>query len=162
MRFAYPANIARDEGGRFLVTFRDLPEAATDGADYAEALDEAVDCLTSALAFRLKYDEAAALPSAQLPGEVLVAPDVLIGLKILLKRQIEERNLSIAAVSREIETDAKEVRRMLDPNHATKVRRLVEALQRLDMPINVVIETRGEEEPPLPFDRDDSRRLAVA
>ena len=33
MRMAYPASFATDEDGRVLVTFRDFPEAITDGAD---------------------------------------------------------------------------------------------------------------------------------
>jgi antitoxin HicB len=162
MRFAYPANIQPDDDGRFLVTFRDLPEAATDGADRAEALAEAVDCLTSGLAFRLKYDEVAALPSPRLPGEVMIAPDVVIGLKTLLKRRIEEHNLAISAVARALGIDAKEVRRMLDPQHATKVGRLVDALRNLGLPIDLVIETREEEELPLPLALDGNHPLEVA
>ena len=57
MLFIYPAKVEPDTEGRYLVTFRDLPEAATDGATLDEALAEARDCLDSVLMFRIKYGE---------------------------------------------------------------------------------------------------------
>ena len=43
--FAYPAKLAADQDGRVMVTFRDFPRGATDGADRTDAMDEAVDFL---------------------------------------------------------------------------------------------------------------------
>ena len=39
--FAYPASVVRDDAGFYLVTFPDLPEAATDGSSRDDALHEA-------------------------------------------------------------------------------------------------------------------------
>src|ERR1035441_6950436 len=52
-QFAYPAQITPDEGGGFMVRFRDLPEAITSGQDRADAIEQAADCLQEALAGRL-------------------------------------------------------------------------------------------------------------
>jgi len=49
-KFTYPAKIKKDEAGFFLVTFPDIPFAATDGKTMAEALEEARDCLEEAIA----------------------------------------------------------------------------------------------------------------
>ena len=46
----FPARLEPDEEGRLVVHFPDLPEALTDGADEAEALAEAADYLSEALA----------------------------------------------------------------------------------------------------------------
>ena len=51
--FAYPAVFKRDEGGRFLVGFADFPTAHTDGSDANEAMEEAIDCLGSTIAFAM-------------------------------------------------------------------------------------------------------------
>jgi antitoxin HicB len=51
--YSYPARLEPDEEGRLVVHFPDLPEALTDGADAAEALAEASDCLSTALAARI-------------------------------------------------------------------------------------------------------------
>jgi hypothetical protein len=44
----FPARLEPDEEGRLVVHFPDLPDALTDCADEAEALAEAVDCLSEA------------------------------------------------------------------------------------------------------------------
>jgi len=51
--FAYPATFSRDEDGRWLVRFPDFPAAHTDGADAIEAMEEAIDCLGSSIAFAM-------------------------------------------------------------------------------------------------------------
>ena len=51
--FAYPAAFSRDEHGRSLVRFPNFPNAHTDGADAAEAMEEAIDCLGSSIAFAM-------------------------------------------------------------------------------------------------------------
>jgi antitoxin HicB len=55
--YSYPARLEPDEDGRLVVHFPDLPEALTDGADAVEALAEASDCLSTALAARIVNDE---------------------------------------------------------------------------------------------------------
>ena len=49
--FSYPATFRLDSRGRVLVGFPDLPEAHTDGRAMQEAVEEAIDCLASAIAF---------------------------------------------------------------------------------------------------------------
>jgi antitoxin HicB len=62
MRYTYPARLEADEDGRLVVHFADLPEALTDGADQAEALAEASDCLSEALAGRIHRQEQIPIP----------------------------------------------------------------------------------------------------
>jgi antitoxin HicB len=57
LRYTYPARLEPQEDGSLLVQFLDLPEALTDGADRAEALAEAADCLSEALAGRIHRGE---------------------------------------------------------------------------------------------------------
>ncbi|MBW1697704.1 MAG: type II toxin-antitoxin system HicB family antitoxin [Deltaproteobacteria bacterium] len=49
-QFVYPAKIKKDTGGFFLVTFPDIPFAATDAKTLSDALKEARDCLEEAVA----------------------------------------------------------------------------------------------------------------
>ncbi|HHQ41620.1 MAG TPA: type II toxin-antitoxin system HicB family antitoxin, partial [Chromatiales bacterium] len=50
-RFAYPARLTPDkQDGGYVVTFRDVPEAITQGDDLEGALREAADCLEEAIA----------------------------------------------------------------------------------------------------------------
>ena len=66
-QFAYPAQFTPDEGGDYMVRFRDLPEAITSGRDMADAIEQAADCLQEALAGRLVRREAIPRPSKQAP-----------------------------------------------------------------------------------------------
>jgi antitoxin HicB len=84
MKIAYPAKFETDEDGRILEMFRDLPEAATDGANFDETNRETVDLLNSALMFRMKYREEIPVPSRPRKGEKLIAPDAAVAMKIAL------------------------------------------------------------------------------
>jgi antitoxin HicB len=53
----YPATIEADGTGNLLVTFRDIPFAATEGTTIDEALTEARDCLETAIASCIKDKE---------------------------------------------------------------------------------------------------------
>src|ERR1051325_7087269 len=80
----YPARLEADEEGRLVVHFPDLPEALTDGADEAEALTEASDCLSAALASRIVDQEQIPVPSQAGPNMHLVSPEPIIALKAAL------------------------------------------------------------------------------
>ena len=129
MKIAYPATFDADEDGRILVTFRDLPEAATDGADMAEARKEAADLLDSALMFRMKYREDVPAPSKVRKREELVAPDTAVALKIALYIAMRERGMTAAELSRRLNVDYREAQRILNPHHATKTARMSEAIE---------------------------------
>ncbi|NBC31262.1 MAG: type II toxin-antitoxin system HicB family antitoxin [Alphaproteobacteria bacterium] len=75
MPLSYPAALEEDVSGRLLVTFRDLPEARTDGATVEEALVEAQDCLNSVLAFRAKDGIDIPRPSPAQPDEFPIEAD---------------------------------------------------------------------------------------
>jgi len=70
--FAYPATFRRDEGARLLVSFPDFPAAHTDGADAGEAMEEAIDCLGSVIAFAMSDKADIPKPSRLKRGQKLV------------------------------------------------------------------------------------------
>ncbi len=128
MKIAYPAKLEADEDGRVLVTLRDFPEAATDGADAAEARAEAVDLLDSVLMFRMKYREPMPAPSKRRKDEVLLVPDAGVAMKVALYMAMHEAGMTIADLARRLDVDNREVQRIMNPYHATKIKRLSEAL----------------------------------
>jgi predicted RNase H-like HicB family nuclease len=52
--FLYPVTLKRDRDGGFVVTFKDIPEAITQGETKVGALTAARDALETALDFTLK------------------------------------------------------------------------------------------------------------
>ena len=73
MRFAYAARFENTGPVEVVVSFRDLPECLTSGADEVEALEEAQDALEAVIAARINRGDAIPTPSEPLPGEHLVA-----------------------------------------------------------------------------------------
>lgn len=136
--YAYPARIAPDGHGRLLVTFRDLPEAATDGVDMAEARHMAVDCLSEALLQRAAHDEVPP-PSRAKRGEVVVAPYANVALKLGLIAASERSGLTPTAIAKSLGIDRKDARRLLDPGHRSKAEGLTDALAAAGVRVEVVL-----------------------
>lgn len=69
---AYPAEIERDEDGRYVVTFPDFDWGATDGETRDEALAEARDLLRELIATTIREGGDFSVPSTAENGEPLV------------------------------------------------------------------------------------------
>ena len=141
MRFTYPARLRSDSTGELIVSFRDLPECLTSGADQAEALAEAADALEEAIAGRIDDAERIPIPSARRSGEHHVAVPAGTAAKAALALALRESGLSRVALAKRLGVDEKAVRRMLDPRHTTAVGRIETALRALGQ--ELVIETRA-------------------
>lgn len=126
-RFTYPVDLSTDEAGRVLATFPDFPEAATDGADRAEALDEAADCVAEAIAGRIVHREDIPAPSPA-RRRPTVSPDAVIAAKAALYLALREAGMSNVALARRLGCGENEIRRLLNPAHVSKIGRLEEAL----------------------------------
>jgi antitoxin HicB len=129
--FVYPAKLTPERGSEFTVQFRDLPEAITFGENRAEALAQAADCLAEAIAGRISDGLDIPHPSAPRRQEALIALPAPMAAKAALCLAIRETGLSNIAVARRLGLDEKEIRRMLDPRHATRLSRIQDVLARL-------------------------------
>ena len=130
MRYAYPARL-RKSPDSILVSFRDLPEAVTFGLDREEALTSAVDCLDVALLFRLKEEEPVPEPSKPKRGEVIVPASPQVAAKVAFALAFKDSSLTRVALAKRLGWAESEIRRLLDPNHATKLDRIDVALRAL-------------------------------
>lgn len=126
--FSYPATFRRDEDGRPVVSFRDFPHAHTDGKDLEEAMEEAIDCLGSVIALRIVNKQEIPPPSELKRGQRLVPVPFWIAGKLALYYAMREQGLSNREVARRLGVRETVVRRMLDPNHATRPEKLQAAL----------------------------------
>ena len=137
-RFAYPARL--DGDGPIQVRFRDIPEALTGGDGRADALWQAGDCLEEAVAAYIASGRDIPAPSRRGKGEVLVPLPPVMAAKAALHQTLKEAGLSKAALAGRLGCEHKEVRRMLDPKHPTKIPALHRALAVLGKAI--VLEVR--------------------
>lgn len=130
MRYAYPARL-KQHSDSIIVTFRDLPEALTFGNDRDDALSSAVDCLDVALLIRLKRSEGIPLPSKPRRGEVVVPASPQVAAKVAFALAFKDSGLTRVALAKRLGWAESEIRRLLDPNHATKLDRIDVALRAL-------------------------------
>ena len=115
----------------YVVSFPDVPEAITQGRDMADARAMAEEALGLALLSYPMRDTP--LPKPRAKGrhlvEIAVAPDVAAKLAVL--EAFKAAGISKSELARRIGKDEKEVRRVLDPRHPTKLPALVIALRAL-------------------------------
>jgi antitoxin HicB len=137
--YGFPARLEPDEDGRLVVHFPDLPEALTDGADEAEALAEAADCLSEALAGRINRGEDIPPPSRLRRGQHWIAPDPTMALKGALYSALRAREMTVADLARRLDIDYRQAARLLDPRAASKLTSLEAALSALGYAIAIEV-----------------------
>jgi antitoxin HicB len=128
-RFVYPATLTPDmKDGGFVVTFVDVPEAITQGDDRTDALREAADCLEEAIANRIVMGLPLPLPSPLKKRRCAVPLPAQTAAKAALYVALQEAQVTKAELAKRLGCDEKEVRRLLDPRHPSKLPRIESAL----------------------------------
>ncbi len=138
--FNYPAEFERDEDGRHVVTFPDFGWGATDGATRNEALAEARDLLRELIAATMR--EGKNLPAPSPIGwrrSHRVVPPIQIALKAALYESFRESDMSQRQFARQLNVAETEVRRMLNPDHATKAAAIERALTQLGKHVSLIV-----------------------
>lgn len=141
LKFNYPARLRPDSSDAVIVSFRDLPECLTSGADETEALREARDALEEAIAGRIDDGEPIPAPSPRRTGEHLIAVPPDMAAKAAFVLAFRDSGLSRVALGQRLGVDEKVVRRMLDPRHHTTANRLQKALHALGR--DLIVESRA-------------------
>ncbi len=129
--FMFHAEFEKGARRGIVVSFPDVPEAITQGDNLEDARIMAEDALGLAL---LTYPERGLpLPKSRARGKgliaIAVAPDVAAKLAVL--EAFRTADITKSELARRIGKNEKEVRRILDPRHATKLATLTEALNAL-------------------------------
>ena len=128
-RFSFPVTLTTDEvDGGFTVTFRDLSEAITQGENIEDALNEAADCLEEAIANRVLRRLPIPIPSEANENEYLVTTPLQTSFKASIWLAMQEKNINQTQLAKNLNVDEKEVRRILNPSHNTKLETLERSL----------------------------------
>src|SRR5208283_2658439 len=138
--FTYPAKFMAGSDGRVLVEFVDLPRVSTDGKDVREAMEEAMDALGSDLSIRLSGREAIPAPSIAKRGQRLVPVPLWLAPKLALYLAMRDQRVNNSELARRLGVHERVIRRMLDPEHASKPARIQAALAALGK--QMIVEVR--------------------
>ena len=137
--YNYPAEVERDEDGRHVVVLPDFGWGATDGATRDEALAEARDLLRELIAATMREGGDLPEPSRASNHRPLVIPPLPIALKAALYEAFRDAGMSQRRLARNLGVAESEVRRMLNPDHATKAATIERALRVLGKRVSVTV-----------------------
>ncbi len=128
MDYVFPAKIEADPDGGYLVTFPDVPEAITAGRTFAEARANASEAL--GLALRGLLADGRPIPTGQTATSrcTPVAVGASDAIKLAVITAFRDAGISKSELARRLGKAENEARRILDPDHPTKLSTMEMAL----------------------------------
>ncbi len=136
--FDYPVTLTPDDG-TVLVTFADVPEAITFGADEDAALLHAVDALETALSFYIDARKPLPAVSKAKRGQKTVRPSALECAKLGVYQAMTEQGIKKAELARRLGWHMPQVDRLFDLRHASRLDQIEAAAIALGRHIEVRI-----------------------
>ena len=129
MDFIYPARLSSQPGGRFAVTFPDLPDAITEGNNREDALEMAADCLSATIQWRMEERGDIPVPSKIKRGQVGISVPLQVAAKAALYITMKRKGVSFSELARRLNySQPIQARRLVDPKMATSMKKIDEAL----------------------------------
>lgn len=127
------------EDGGWVVTCRDLPEAISQAGKHEDRIGVAEGCLQAAIESRIHDGELLPVASKPRKGEAVITPPAGTAAKAALYDAMREAGISKMELARRLGVDEKEVRRMLDAGHGTKLPRIAEAIAVLGRHLHIAL-----------------------
>jgi len=127
--FLYPVTLKRDVDGGFVATFKDIPEAITQGGSEAEALAAARDALETALDFYFEDNRVVPTPSKAKRGQPVIELPASLSAKILLLNEMIQQHVRPAKLARLLRTTPQEVNRLTNIRHTSRIDGIAAALK---------------------------------
>jgi antitoxin HicB len=137
--FSYPVHLEKDTNGAWLVTFPDIPEAASVGDDEDEALLNAIDALESAIEIYFDEKREVPAPSKARRGQRTVRLPALVTAKVLLANEMIRQGVRKAELARRLELHMPQIDRLLDPRHSSKLDTIERAFEKLGKHLDVSV-----------------------
>lgn len=131
MRYVYPAKLVRQREGGYLVRIPDVPEALTEGETREQALAEAQDALAAALSGYVLARRKIPVPSRVKAGQPAVYLPSLIAAKLALYQTMREQRINNVALAKRLGISETAVRRLVHPDHASRIDKVEEAMATL-------------------------------
>jgi antitoxin HicB len=134
--FDYPVTLTPDDS-TVLVTFADVPEAITFGADEGEALLNAVDALETGLSFYVDARKPLPAPSKPKRGQKTVRPSALECAKLGVYQAMTDQGIKKAELARRLGWHMPQVDRLFDLRHTSRMDQIEAAAAALGRHIEI-------------------------
>jgi antitoxin HicB len=131
MNYEYSVVFSRDRNGTVIAEAPDVPGTMTVGKDRDEALARIQDALVAMLATYVRERRPVPKPSRSKRGQPTVPVPAMVAAKLALHSAVMEQRLTQVALARKLRTDPRQVRRLLDLEHYSRLERVESALSSL-------------------------------
>jgi len=122
-----------------MAEFRDVPGAMTEAATEQEALYWAKDALLVLLSGYMDKHRPIPAPSERRRGEQLVEVPPMQAMKLAIYQAMLDQDVTQASLAASMGVDGRQLRRILDLDHSTRLDHLVRALEVLGKQVSVTI-----------------------
>jgi antitoxin HicB len=127
----YAVKLTPASNGTLIAEVPDLPGVMTVGRDRADALEQARDALLTGIAYLLGRGEPVPAPSRVRRGEPAVSLPAGVAAKIAIHEAMRAQGVTQSALAERLACDPRQVRRLLDLDHASTLAQLEAALAAL-------------------------------
>jgi len=124
----YPLTLTPDQNGTIIAQVVDAPGALTVGRDEADAVAQAVDALVTLLSYLMAEGEAIPSPSRPKRGQACAVLPPMVAAKLAIYQAMHAAGLTQSALAERLGCDPRQVRRLLDLDHRSRLDQLEAAL----------------------------------
>ena len=136
----FPVTLTPDESdGGFVVTFRDIPEAITQGETVEDALVMAKDALETAMEFYFEDKRCIPAPSKPKRGQHTVELPASLSAKVWLLNEMVAQNMRPAELARRLNTTPQQVNRLTNLRHTTRIDAIAAALHAMGRQLEISV-----------------------
>jgi antitoxin HicB len=135
----FPVDIELDDNAQYLITFPDIPEAATAADSRAEALEMAVDALESAIDLYFDEKKPVPLPALIKKGRGYVELPGTAVAKVLLHNEMLALGVKKAELARRMKMAPPNVERIFHAKHGTRLETLEAAFAALGKKLEITV-----------------------
>ncbi len=136
----FPVTLTPDESdGGFVVTFRDIPEAITQGETVEDALVMAKDALETAMEFYFEDKRCVPAPSKPKRGQHTIELPASLSAKVWLLNEMVAQNMRPAELARRLNTTPQQVNRLTNLRHTTRIDAIAAALNAMGRQLEISV-----------------------
>jgi antitoxin HicB len=127
----YPLTLRPDRNGTIIAQAVDAPGALTVGRDESDAIVQAREALLTLFAHFMAEGEPIPRPSRRRRGQAWAALPPMAAAKLAIYQAMRDAGLTQAALAERLGCDPRQVRRLLDLDHRSRLDQLEAALSAL-------------------------------
>jgi antitoxin HicB len=127
----YPLIVKPDQNGTLIVQALDAPAALTVGRDEPDAIAQALDALMTLFAHLMAEGEPIPRPSRPKRGQPCATLPPIVAAKLAIYEAMRAAGLTQTALAERLGCDPRQIRRLLDLDHASRLDQLEAALAAL-------------------------------